>query len=226
MIDNVILLCSEITKGMKSYGPKAFIPVGPKNKQKPLIIKQIDSIFDKCGSDTNVYIVIGFEHDKFLRILDQFYPSTKYSNITHIYNELYFESNNAYAVGLALNIINSGNCLIVQNGILTNYCPKNNSKSLLPILKNNTNDSFNIGLTLNNKTVQYAFYDLPNKWSEILYINRSDICKIKELITKYDLKQKFLFEFINILIDNHITFETEYISPKNISKITTHKINL
>lgn len=226
MIDNVILLCSEITKGMKSYGPKAFVPIGPKNKQKPLIIKQIENIFERYGPKTNIYIIIGFEYDKFLKILEDAYPARKYSNIINIYNDLYLESNNAYALQLALNAINSGNCLIVQNGILINYSPKNYCKSLLPIIKNNPDDSFNIGLTLNNNNVQYAFYDLPNKWSEILYISSTDINDIKALIKKCDLKQKFLFELINILIDNNIIFETEYISPRNISKITNHKIKL
>ena len=70
MINNVILLCSEITKGMKSYGPKAFVPVGNKYKQKPLVIKQIDNIIQRYTKNTDIYIVIGFEHDKFLKILD------------------------------------------------------------------------------------------------------------------------------------------------------------
>jgi UDP-N-acetylglucosamine pyrophosphorylase len=64
MIDNVIILCSEITKGMKSYGPKAFVPIGVKNKAKPLIIKQIDNILHTYGENTHIYIVIGFEHEK------------------------------------------------------------------------------------------------------------------------------------------------------------------
>ena len=226
MIENVILLCSEITKGMKSYGPKAFIPVGPKNKQKPLIIKQIDNIFERYGSNTNIYITIGFEQDKFLKILDDYYPTRKYKNIFHVYNDLYLESNNAYSFGMALNSINSGNCLVIQNGILINYYPKIMDKSLLPTIKNNLDESFNIGLTLNDNIVQYAFYDLPNKWSEILYISSRDIGKIKTLITKHDLKQKFLFELVNIFIDNNIIFQTEYISHKNISKITNHKIKL
>lgn len=224
MIENVILLCSEITKGMKSYGPKAFVPVGPKNKKKPLIIKQINNIFERYGQNTNIYITMGFEKNKFLKILDRHYPATRFSNIFYIYNDLYLESNNAYSFGIALDAINSGNCLIIQNGILLNYCPKKSDKSLLPILKNNSDESFDIGLTLNNNIVEYAFYDLPNRWSEVLYISSCDILNVKALIKQHDLKQKFLFELINILIDNNIIFETEYISSKNISKITTSKI--
>lgn len=226
MINNIILLCSEITKGMKSYGPKAFICVGPKNKQKPLIIKQIDNIFQKYGKKINIYIIIGFEYDKFLKIINEFYPAILYKNIICIYNKLYFESNSAYSFELALNLIDSGSCLVIQNGISTNYFPKTDLKSLLPIIRNNNNESFNIGLTLNNKKVQYVFYDLPNKWSEILYIRSSDIDKIKKNITQYNLKQKFLFELINLLIDDNIIFETEHISSKDISKITNHKIKL
>jgi hypothetical protein len=95
---------------------------------------------------------------------------------------------------------------------------------LLPILKQtNKDESFNIGLTINDKKVEYVFYDLPNRWSEILYINSSDIQKTKNLLTKYNLKQKFLFELINILIENNIIFETETVPSKNILKINNHK---
>lgn len=227
MIENVILLCSEITKGMKSYGPKAFIPIGNKNKEKPLIIKQIDNIFLTHGKNTKIYIIIGFEYDKFIKILDQYYPLHIYKNIIQIYNEFYDKSNNAYSLSLALDLIGSqdGDILIIQNGILTDYSPKNSKKSLIPILKNNNKDeSFNIGLTISGKKVEYMFYDLPYRWSEILYINNSDIESIKNILTKHNLKQKFLFEMINLLIDNNIIFETEYIPSKHISKINNHKI--
>jgi len=227
MINNVILLCSEITKGMKSYGPKAFVPVGNKYKQKPLVIKQIDNIIQRYTKNTDIYIVIGFEHDKFLKILDQFYPSDQYPNIIKIYNKNYELSNSAYGVSLALNSIESGNTLIIQNGILTDYYPKTLNKSILPILNDKKKDeSFTIGLTITNKKVEYVFYDLPNTWSEILYINNSDIQKIKTVLMEQNIKQKFLFEFINILIDNNIVFETELISSKNISKVTNHKTKI
>lgn len=224
MIDNVILLCSEITKGMKSYGPKAFIPIGSKNRNKPLIVKQIETVFDRYGEDTKIYVIIGFEYEKFVKILDTFYPNK--SNIIQIYNKNYENTNSAYGMSLAINLIESGNTLVLQNGILTDYEPKVKTKSILPIIKNNTDDSFNIGLTINDKKVEYIFYDLPNKWSEILYINSSDINKTKQILSNNNIKEKFLFEIINILIENNIIFETEFISPKKIFKINNHKSKL
>ncbi len=227
MIDNVILLCSEITKGMKSYGPKAFIPVGQKHKQKPLIIKQIDNILQTYKKNTHIYIVTGFEHEKFIKILNQFYPEEKHKNIIKLYNEDYRDSNSGHGVWLALNSILSGNTLVVENGILTDYSPKSQTSSILPMLKaSNKDESFNMGLTVNNKKVEYVFYDLPNRWSEVLYINNSDIQRIKEILGKQNIKHKFLFELINLLIDNEIIFETEFISSKNISKVNNHKTKI
>ena len=61
MIENIILLCSDITKGMKSYGPKAFIPIG--RPKQPLIIHQLQKLKKIYSKKVNIFIVIGFEKE-------------------------------------------------------------------------------------------------------------------------------------------------------------------
>lgn len=222
MIKNIILLSSEITKGMKSYGPKAFVPIGTKNDKKPLIIKQINNILDIYTKNVNIYVVIGFEYEKFNKLLDSYYPTNKYRNIHRIYHKNYEATNNAYAMKLAMENIDKDDVLIIQNGILTKYFPKSNKKSTLPLIKTK-NTSFNLGMTTNNDHVKYLCYDLDNKWAEILYLSSKDLLKVKQIINKINIKQHFLFELINLLIENNIEFFTENISTKYITKINNHK---
>lgn len=219
MIDNVILLNSEITKGMKSYGPKAFVPIN----KTPLVVKQIENILQTYGKKTNIYVVMGFEYDKFNSLIDHYFSGSKYNNIHKIFNTDFENTNNSHAAFLAINDIMHGGTIIVQNGILLiDYIPKYQNKSILPII-NTKNLIFNLGMNISNNRVQYMFYDLDNKWSEIIYISPDDLKKIKLILSKSCIRQQFLFETVNLLIENNIMFETEIISSKKIIKINNHK---
>ena len=80
-IHNIILLCSEITRGMKSYGPKSFVPV---SKHKiPFIIYQIQQIISTHGKNTSIYIVVGFEQEKFIKLIETEFPRRKYKHINN-----------------------------------------------------------------------------------------------------------------------------------------------
>lgn len=217
MID-IILLCSGITKGMKSYGPKAIVPVG-KNKN-PLIVEQIQNIRSlkiKCS----INVVIGFESKRIISILNDY----KIKNINFIFHEDYENDNAGGAILKAIQNIKN-NCVIIDDGIIANEI-KNKNISYLPIFNKETKN-FNIGLTENYSIVEYLFYDLPKAWSELCYIGQQDLANIRHIFANNEKKAKtmFLFEIINLLIDNNIKFEVEQISNKNIKKLINHKVKI
>lgn len=217
MID-IILICSGITKGMKSYGPKAIVPVG-KNKI-PLIVEQIQNIRSlklKCS----INVIVGFESKKIISILNDY----KIKNINFIFHDDYENDNAGGAILKAIENIKN-NCVIIDDGIIVNEIINKNI-SYLPAF-NKEAKNFNIGLTQNNNIAEYLFYDLPKTWSELCYITREDLINVKYILLNNEKKIKtmFLFEIINLLIDNNIKFEIDHVSNKNIKKLINHKVKI
>ncbi|MEX0597212.1 MAG: hypothetical protein WD512_11990, partial [Candidatus Paceibacterota bacterium] len=87
------ILSYEITRGMKSVGPKGLL----KSKQsKELINCQIANIRDKS---IDTYVILGFGLDKIKKRIE-------YPNIHIIKNDLYESTNHGYAFELILNNFN------------------------------------------------------------------------------------------------------------------------
>lgn len=220
IINNIVFLCHEMTKGMKSFGPKALIPVG-KNHPQPLIIKQIAEIKKQYENMPHkIHVVVGFEYEKILKVLKHI-PDVNII-ITHNYDQI----NNA---GVVLNFLESfknGNCLFIENGIVCSQKIYHNNHSIIPVLnKTNKQTEFNIGVTSSNNTAEYLFYDLIDKWCEILFINNNDIGSIISASKERKIDQMFMFEYINYLIDSNILFHTTKVYNNKILKILNHKIS-
>lgn len=212
---DVILLCSGITKGMKSYGPKATIPIG--KKKTPLIVDQISKI-KQNKHRFNIHVIIGFEHKKIISIIEDY----KIKNINLVYDEQY-ESHNSS--GALLSVIESiqNKFIVFEDGVISSEIPNINS-SYLPLLDKH-NEQFNIGTTISDTKIEYLFYDLPNLWAEFFSVSSEDSKQIKELLisNRTKIKKMFLFEMINFLIDNGIDFGNYKIKSKNVQKIINHK---
>jgi len=213
MID-VVFLSYEITKGMKSFGPKGIIPIGKRN-QEPLIVKQLNQFNNSRKYRIN--IIVGFEHDKIIKAVHQAKIS---ANI--IYNHNFAKDNAGYAIRLALNKIGKSNFLFIDNGIITNYSPKDTSYSKIPLLKKNDNGLFEIGAT-KSETIEYLFYDLNPRWSELLFISKNDFDAIANVSNNNRIDHLFFFEYINLLIDHNIDIHSDIIHKKQIQKILNHK---
>lgn len=218
---NIVFLCYEITKGMKSFGPKALIPVGSKNDPEPLIIKQIKSIKKQYENIPHtIHVVVGFEQDRIIKVLRSI-PQVKIIKYDH-----YNNSNSAGAVLMCLQEL-SGSVLFVENGILCSYRPKDNTCSVLPVCKKaDKNNKFTIGVTTSDNKAEYLFYDLEDKWPEILFIHFGDVDHILRVSKDKNVNQMFLFEYINYLIEKGIVFHTDKISNTKVNKIINHKAQL
>ena len=79
-----------------------------------------------------------------------------------------------------------------------------------------------MNITEKNKPT-YLFYDFPISWSECVFLDASSIDKLREILVKDNMRQMFLFEIINYLLDSDCRFKTEKIANKNICKVTTIK---
>ena len=214
MIDSLILI-PEITKGMKSVGSKSLLKI----KNTPVLEHQINEILN-IHKGIKLNIATGFDHEKISKHI-----STKYDNVECIYNELYETTNQTKALSIFLENHACENLLIISSGILLKN--KNIPLSTLSgtskiYLLNKPRNNFNIGCSLGSST-EYLFYDLPNIWSECVYLNKEAILALKDIIQIQNTDQFYLFEIINILILRNIRFENIVIDKKNIFKINHTK---
>lgn len=219
MID-IVILSSGITKGMKSYGPKSIVPIG--KSKTPLIIEQIN-ILKKNKNIDNIYIIIGFESKKIISLVKK-YNSDK---IHLILNDNYENTNSGGALLKVLDKLNKTS-IIFEEGIISYGILKHNCSSYIPILKK-YNKGYGIGSILDG-SVKYLCYDLENSWAEFACFGKNDIEYIKTIMNNESNKQRinsmFLFEVINLLIDNYVIFNVQYVNQKTIKKIISHKVKI
>lgn len=212
---DVLIIVPEITKGMKSIGSKALLVI-----KDPITIidYQINQIKKCLSTDVNITIATGFESDKIKKNIGEKH------NVKFIYNSKYKTTNQTECISLYLKENASENLLIISNGIIfknIEFNIENQTDSKIFVI-DKPKYNFTIGCSDSTYT-DYLFYDLPVVWSECFYLNKDGIDKIKLLSSKENLSQLYLFELINKLIDNQISFKKEYISKKNIMKIMNNK---
>lgn len=213
---NIILLIPEITKGMKSIGPKSLLPINKKETVLDYQIKYIKKFYKK----SKIYILSGFENEKIQKKIN------KYSNVTLVYNKDYEYSNQAESLIQYILKYNPDNCLIINNGILLKekLNIKNRRSTVYTVPKNHLD--FNIGINSDNDTkdkITYLFYGLPNQWTECVFLDKEAINTIYRISKEKKLSNLFLFELINLILDSGLLLHNcKITNNKNIVKIHNH----
>ena len=163
--------------------------------------------------------LVGFDSKKILSLLDKY----KIKNINVVYNNNYLTENTGAALLSCLHHINN-RTIVFDDGIISRHIVKQDI-SYLPIIKKSSDETFNIGATGDFNKIEYLFYDLPNRWAEHISVSSSDIDRVKSILLDNQdrVKNMFLFEIVNMLIDNNIIFENYIIGSKDAQKIMTYK---
>lgn len=213
---NALIIIPEITKGMKSIGSKALLTI---KKNKCVLDYQIESV-KNIDKNIKITIATGFESEKIIELLKS------YENIDYIYDDNYIKTNQAQSLKRYLEKnININNLLLVSSGIIfkqpciTKSMLKEHSKIFL---LNKQKENFTLGCATNSD-VEYVFYDLPELWSECLYLDTEALNWLKKFILSGNVEQMYLFELINELLNNKIIIQKQVINKKNIIKITNQK---
>lgn len=209
---DILIIAPEITKGMKSIGSKALLKI----KQSISVIEYQINEIKKYNSHSAITIVSGFEHDKILKL----YSNTK--NINIVYNPEYAGTNHGASLSIFLDQLKqSHNLLVITNGVLFKNNPfkvksgQTHASHIYCINKPKTN--FDIGY-IGESSIEYLFFDLPNKWTECVMFNPHALDAIKN-IDKQKISQMYLFEIINLLIEQKIHFNVQTSDKKNFMKI-------
>lgn len=214
---NVTFFMTEITKGMKSIGPKYIY----KHKNKTLIEYQL-SFLKKYKQNMKINLILGFGADRIKKTLEKH----KNSQIKFLYNDNYEDQESGGNFLIALNNFNpkkESGLLLINNGILANI----NWQRYLNKISNNTifyvNDkcyNFDLGFDDNG---DYIFYDLPNTWVEVLYLNKETVEQLKHTDISEIHNNMFMFEIINILKEKYCKIDTFKLPANKIFKFNSTK---
>lgn len=214
MVD-ILLLIPEITKGMKSLGSKSLLKI----KNSTTVLEYQISQLRKHNPKSTIFIGTGFESDKIKKHFGH------YNKIEFIDNPVYIKTNQSKLIESFVASYTSENLLVISNGILFKNDPFSvrDAESSKIFLIDKPKNHFNIGCNSTEK-IHYLFYDLPSVWSECVLFDKPALRSIRQLSLKTYIDQMYLFELINLLLDNpDLHFEKQIISKKDIMKINSIK---
>lgn len=213
MSNDYLIIMPEITKGMKSIGSKALLPINSKNTILDYQIKSIKIM----NRQNKIYLSTGFQHNKVKKVAD------KYKNVHSIYEPNYENCNESKHIinYIKHNIDNLNNLFIIKNGVLfKNRCfgsIRKKDKSKIFFLDRDK-DNFNIGC--HTRDSKYLFYELQQKWCECAFLVKSDLQKILAMNEQKLIDNYFLFEIINFLQESS-DIEHHTIPYRNIIKVNS-----
>jgi len=192
---------------MKSYGPKALIPL----YGGVTIIERQIQILSECYPNAEFVIVIGFEADKIREKLKD-YP------VHFIFNPIHESTNVLFSLGLAMQAIISESVLIVYGDLIFNHnavrnLRANNSKIIADAYHNMRKDE--VGVTIQGKIAMNFAYGLENIWGQIACLTGKELELFKEISVRSDTSQWFGYEGLNYVIEEG--GQLEVIRPRTMS---------
>lgn len=202
----------EITKGMKSFGPKGLLK---SKKSSELINHQIKNL---KGIVDELCVIVGFGSDKLTKKI-------KTQNINILQNNNYDKLNEGYSIQLLLDTYaDIEGLLVISNGLLLDLDNIELETSTV-ITTNNKSKNFNIGCIVDhNNTLENMFYDISNTcWCEAVYFQKKELDMIRRYSKTTSIKNMFLFELINTIIIVGGEFNVAKIASSKVVKIQSVK---
>ncbi len=187
---------------MKSYGPKALIPVG----NMSLIEKQIKQIWS-IYPGAEIIVVVGFEAEKVRRSLAK-------HKVRFVLNPIYEKTNVLYSLGLGLQATTCDEVLIVYGDLVFNKHAIKNIRGISKVVSEGRGlfSKHEVGLTVQNKQVTNFAFGLETKWAQIVYMKDKELELFQEISLRKDTSQWFGYEGLNYVIDSGGRLDA--VSPK------------
>lgn len=178
---------------------------------------QISSILNTYNR-SKVFVVGSWSEDFKMKKI----PRVKY--IKYDTNDL---SNIGLAINKSIKYISNASLAIMNiemffdHKILSKLTMKNNA---IIVNKNNKFCS-KIGCTIENNKVSFIFYELENKVCEFVYIHKNSLDNFKQIIEDKVSNNMYLFEILNILIENNIQLDPCITNENIVHVYNTKDIN-
>ena len=190
---DVMIPVAGLGKRMKSYGPKALIPI----KYGQNILQRQLSIMDETLVSYNLILICGFEAEKMI--------SSSPAGAIKVENELYEDTNIARSVAIGLRSIPNCDRLLLVNGdlVFSKNAISSIDYSRSSILASNDYMSDNeVGCIVNSRgNLENMMYDLPKKWAQIAYFQDKELDMLRSIACNRKNRKMFMFEIINKIIE-------------------------
>lgn len=214
-----IILYTDLIRGTKTKQCKSVYPI---TKKTTVLEHQIKSLKQKTKK-IEIIIVAG----KGYKDIENLVSSLRFKNVKVINEPQYSKLNQAE---LLINIVNreniQNNVIVILGDILFKDIDFHKCYNTTAWLINKDRRGFDIRCRYNaNTKAEYFFYDIPGEkqWSEIVLLDSQTLKTITHNIYYHtNTKQLFIFEILNILIENYSPIDTKVLEYKNIMKITNH----
>lgn len=188
-----ILLCGK-KSNKKGYRN---IPLTNITSEVTIIDFQINTILDNYN-DGEIILISGFEHDRLVSHVHK----KQYRNVRIAENKNYDNSNIVDAWKFALNIAITEDTYIIHGDRIFSA-----SSIVSPKVKNShviTHDynknNYDLGILAKENRFINMSYGLPNVWSEIFFISKSDFNIARDALNDYKKRKIYTIEsFINEL---------------------------
>jgi choline kinase len=190
-----ILLAENYGYRMKSYGPISLVDI----KGRTLLEHQINAIASTF-IDFEVILCSGFETNKIYHYVQSKFPSSM--QIRVVENQVYYHSNCCEGLRLCMNNTMNDKIIVCGGGVmLTSEYLKNlnTRRSSIMFQEADKTKNFDVGVIENDNRLENLSLAIKDKvWTELLYLNGEPLVKsFYNMISKPELKNKFLFEAIN-----------------------------
>jgi len=207
---NFIILADKFNKGIKSKGCIGLLGLHKRNNIFQFQYKNIKRAFPK----SKIIYIYGFDHKKMVLFLEQ----NNYSDLISIYNPDYEKYNYTHTISLANKYLNDDCFISFGDTIFKHQTFKGFSKQNRSQIFVNTKIKNQFGCTIIDNHVINISFDLQNYLSHIYYVCKKDILHFSHLVTNDKLKNCFIFEVINKMIDSQITFNPFINNNKNLTQ--------
>lgn len=164
---DVLIPAAGLGRRMKSYGPKALIPI----KYGQNILERQVNIIDQTLTKYSLVLVCGFEAEKLM--------NNSPANAVKVENELYEDTNVARSVGLGLRSIPNSSRVLFVNGDLVfteNAINAIDYSTSSIIVSDQQMSQGEVGCIISSRgNLENMMYDLPMKWGQIAYFKTKSL---------------------------------------------------
>ena len=212
---DVLIPAAGLGRRMKSYGPKALIPI----KYGQNILERQVNIIGQTLTKYSLVLVCGFEAEKLI--------NNSPVNAVKVENELYEDTNVARSVGLGLRSIpNSGRVLFINGDLVFTenaVSAIDYSKSSIIVSEQQMSQG-EVGCIINSRgNLENMMYDLPMKWGQIAYFQDKELEILRSVACNKKNRKLFMFEIINKVIEKGGIFKCVEDPSVNIVDVDTSK---
>lgn len=175
---------------MSTYGPKPLIKL---EQNETILSRQIAMIGDMFPS-CEIILVAGYQGDK---VMDY-----ALKHVVKVENTDYKTTNIVRSIGLGLRAATTDNVVIIHGDLVFNKeCLKApyDLDSFAIISQSLKTDE--VGCTIEKGIIEHIFYDLPQHWSQIVYLTGRELNMFRKLVWNKDNSHMYHFEILNELID-------------------------